>query len=131
MIVIRRSQVTKHTSKTIYYTDSDGKEQVIDLQAIFKTQLAEKLRPENLERIRQAFARDRRDLPPSLEDYVIEVANQWREVGMFNRKPKDGLPYIDFYTNPITRIEFTSQESMSAMTSRLMGHKWNLWDYER
>src|SRR5689334_5503305 len=107
-ITISSKQVEEIRQDGIVYVDDNGVEQFIDFEQCYQNYLARHLSPEAIESYKTLNHKTDKDVPKHIEE-----TKRWTEVASRNAFGMEivggdwvqGLPFFEFYTSPLVRIE--------------------------
>ncbi|MBL8134104.1 MAG: hypothetical protein JNL42_19745 [Anaerolineae bacterium] len=103
-------QIEQVTHEGIEYIDEEGKLQRLDFQSCYENWYA--------------LQTGRTD--PYFDERSRQIAVEWKCVGQRNRFADP--PYIEFFTNPITRFEFNSPEGFHELRRKVEKAGWRTSD---
>ncbi len=121
IIVISSQQIKETRQDGIVYVDAEGNEQFIDFEACYQRELAKQLDPEYLEQIKKGMS------DGWLEEHIRFLKDpRSKYIGgrnVFGNSPSPitgiqigpSLPYIEFYTDPVTVIEFPTRDELEQL----------------
>jgi hypothetical protein len=128
MLIIDGQRVKSITAQGLLYSNDDGTDTYIDFLACYNNYLQKVTSHEHIERMKELNPGFQWDTE-SIKDY-IKTRTKWREIAKRNvlGPPWDDGPYIEFYTEPPTRIKFATQAEYGAARYVLEGAGWRTFD---
>src|SRR5262249_11111443 len=121
-------QIKSVMAEGLLYIDDNGDEVNIDFSACYNNYLQKAISPQYIQRMKELNPTFRWD-DEGVRQY-IEKRTAWREVAKRNvLGPSwgDG-PYIEFYTEPPTRFNFSTADEYRKVSSEIERHGWRTFD---
>ena len=112
-------QIREVTPQGIVYLDHNGEEQFIDFAECYENYVKRRTTPEYWEDFKTLNHKTDADW-----DGYVEWVKRWKEVGV-----RDVLDlYIEFYTIPSIRFNFSSKDDYHGVEGAVRRARWRLFD---
>ena len=118
-------QIRKIAAEGLHYLDDNGTEQFIDFLVCYQNFVRRNTTPEALKNVKEWNHMN----DDSLKEYVKRLS-EWRVVAgrNFDGSPDASNPYIEFYTEPPTRVQFNTQYEVYQVIHLLKNAGWRTTD---
>ena len=131
-IIIQDSQISSITKEGIHYIDDAGNAGFIDFHSCYLNYLHPRLTYEWYMRIKELNP----SMNISLKSYIarftlsktIGSRNSWGYIGSYDSYKGTGKPYLTFYTEPVTMIEFDDKANFWNALATIGRRTWHIWD---